>query len=239
MAEEPSRTPPDTRQLMEDLSKFLQDAYTWLQEKINHIYPLLKEKWIRRKPGKKVSSVLSHWHKLFEGFQESPQRVYGLLEEAIDKRKIPDVNVSRISYPEAGALSARREYLRVRRREHIFDICAAPFGTGFFVSWWLGEPRAFFWLFAIIIVVLIETIGLAIRLPWWLPLGIGLTIVVLWRLSLRPTYYRLDTALMFQDSVHSAVLEVIDQVTEGKGIKMLSELEKKPILSDLFKRKLA
>ena len=236
MAEEPSRTPPDARQLMEDLRKFLQHAYAWLQERINGTYSLLTERVRRGKAGRRVSSILSHWHKLFEGFQESPQRVYGLLEEAIDKRNIPDVNVSRISYPEAGALSARREYLRVRRREHIFDICAAPFGTGFFVSWWLGEPRLFFWLIGIIIVVLIEIIGLAIRLPWWLPLGIGLTIVVLWRLSLRPTYYRLDTALMFQDSVHSAVLEVIDQVTEGKGLKILSETEKKPIMSDLFKR---
>ena len=50
------------------------------------------------------------------------------------------------------------------------------------------------------------------------------------------TYYRLDTALMFQDAVHSAVLEVIEQVTEGKGVKGLSELERKPIMNDLFKR---
>lgn len=239
MVEESSPTPPDSHQLMEDLCRFLQHAYAWLQEKINRIYTLQRERGTRRKPGKKVSSILSHWHKLFGGFQESPQRIYGLLEEAIDKRKIPDVKVSRISYPEAGALSARREYLRVRRREHIFDICAAPFGTGFFVSWWLGEPKTFFWLLALIIVVSVLIIGLIIRLPWWLPLGIGVVIVVLWRLSLRPTYYRLDTALMFQDSVHSAVLDVMDKVTEGKGIRAMTELDRKPILSDLFKRKIS
>jgi len=235
MVEEPSPTPPDSHQLMEDLSKFFQHAYAWLQEKINHIYTLLSKKGKQHKPGKKVFSILSHWHKLFEGMQESTQQIYSQIEQAIDKRKIPDVTVSRISYPEAGALSARREYLRVQRREHIFDICAALFGTGFFVSWWLGETKKFSWLLATIIVVLIEVFGLIIRLSWWLPLAIGVVIVVLWRLSMRPTYYRLDTALMFQDSVHSAVLEVIDQVTEGKGLKALSELEKKPILSDLFK----
>jgi len=43
---------------------------------------------------------------------------------------------------------------------------------------------------------------------------------------------------MFQDSVHAAVLEVIDEATEDKGIRAMSEEEKKPILSDLFKRKL-
>jgi hypothetical protein len=236
MAEEPLPKPPNSRQLMEDLSKFFQHAYAWLQEKINRIYALLRERDTRHMPDKKVSSILSHWHKLFEGFQESPQRIYGLMEEAIKRRKIPDVKISRISYPEAGALSARREYLRVRRKEHIFDICAAPFGTGFFVSWWLGEPKTFFWLLASIIFVFILIIGLGIGLPWWLPLGIGFTIIGLWKLSLRPTYYRLDTALMFQDSVHSAVLEVIEQATEGKGLKALSEPEKKPIMSDLFKR---
>jgi hypothetical protein len=41
---------------------------------------------------------------------------------------------------------------------------------------------------------------------------------------------------MFQDSVHSAVLEVLDQATEAKGLKALSELERKPLLSDFFKR---
>jgi len=190
------------------------------------------KRWIARR----VVAVLSHWHRLFEGFQDSPQRIYNLLEEAINKREIPDVNISRISYPEAGALSASREYFRVQRREHIFDICAAPFGTGFFISWWLGETRKFSWLLAVIFVAVITGIGLAIKLPWWLPLGIGVVIVALWRLSFRPTYYRLDTALMFQDSVHSAVLEVIGQATEGKGLRALSEVEKKPIMSDLFKR---
>jgi len=192
----------------------------------------------KRIMARKVTAVLSHWHKLFEGMQASPQQIYSQMEEAINKREIPDVKISRISYPEAGALSARREYLRVQRMDYIFDICAAPFGTGFFVSWWLGNTQKFSWLLAIIIVVLIEVFGLVIRLPWWLPLAIGVVIVVLWRLSLRLTYYRLDTALMFQDSVHSAVLEVIDQATEGKGIRAMSELERKPILSDLFKRKL-
>jgi len=166
---------------------------------------------------RQASLILSHWHQLFEGFQESPKRIYSLIDEAIDRRKLPNIKSSRITYRETGILSAKRDYLRVRRKEHIFDICAAPFGTGFFVSWWLGETPGF-WA------------SLVLRIPLLGPLLVR---------AFRPeTYYRLDTALMFQDSVHSAVLEVIGQATEGKGLKALSELEKKPILSDLFKRKL-
>ena len=35
-------------------------------------------------------------------------------------------SVSRIDHREGGILSAKREYLRVRRKELIFDICARP-----------------------------------------------------------------------------------------------------------------
>jgi uncharacterized protein (DUF2249 family) len=52
------------------------------------------------------------------------------------------------------------------------------------------------------------------------------------------TYYTIDTTLMFQDSVHSAVLNAMDKLMEGKGLRAMTELERKPIMSDLFKRKL-
>ncbi len=50
------------------------------------------------------------------------------------------------------------------------------------------------------------------------------------------TYYKVDTALMFQDAVHNAVLEVIDQISTVKGIRPLSEFERKPIMRE-FGRK--
>ena len=38
--------------------------------------------------------------------------------------------------------SGKRTYLRVSREGLNFDICAAPFGTGYFFSWWLAKiPR--------------------------------------------------------------------------------------------------
>jgi hypothetical protein len=172
---------------------------------------------------REASVILSHWHKLFEGFQESPVRIYSLLDEAIDKRKIPGVKISWITFPEGGPFSARRLYCRVRRREHIFDICAAPFGTSFFVSWWLGEKPRLHWLITLLLVILFFPFSLIVLLGIWL--------------YRRETYYRLDTALMFQDSVHSAVLEIVELVTIGTGVRGLTELEKKPIMSDLFKRR--
>ena len=85
--------------------------------------------------------ILSHWHKLFEGFQQSPQQIYSLLEEAIDKWKIPDVKISQISSPEVGALSARKEYPQVERKDHIIDICATPLAQVFLPGAWDTRRR--------------------------------------------------------------------------------------------------
>jgi len=164
---------------------------------------------------RKVSLILSHWHQLYEGFQESPQRIYTLLEEGINRREMPGIKVSQVKHRESGIFSAKRVYFRVRRKEHMFDICAAPFGKSFFVSWWLGIAPGFFGR----LILLIPILG-----------------PILVRVFRPETYYRLDTALMFQDSVHSAVLEVFDRITKDKGLRALSELERKPILRELFKR---
>ena len=37
------------------------------------------------------------------------------------------------------------------------------------------------------------------------------------------TYYSMDTALMFQQAVHNAVLDVIDCMTANKGVRSLTE----------------
>lgn len=143
--------------------------------------------------------VVSHWYHLIEGLQASPLEFYVLVGSAVERRSIPDAGQSRVDWREGGPLSAKRQYLRVRRKEYTFDICGAPFGTGFFVSWWLVEP--------------LGCLGGIFRR--------------------RATYYRIDTALMFQEAIHAAVLEVIDGMTSARGIRALSELERKPILRKL------
>lgn len=97
---------------------------------------------------------LGHWSTLIEGLQASPQECYTAIEEAIRRREIPDVRVSRVTFKEGGFLSAERIYLRVSRKGLGFDICAAPFGTGFFFSWRFGKlpPSNFFGCFGLLLV---------------------------------------------------------------------------------------
>ncbi len=162
---------------------------------------------------KPAAVVFSHWFHLLEGLQESPKSFYESLDEAIKKRGLPDVRISHIDFREGGMFSAKREYLRVKRKAFIFDICAAPFGKGFFISWWLGEAYGFF-----------RSAFMAIPL-------IGPFLVA----AFKPvTYFQLDTRQMFQESVHAAVLEAVDGLTQTKGLRTLSELERKPVMRDLF-----
>ena len=156
-----------------------------------------------------------HWHQSIQNLQESPQKFYNSLVSAISQRKLPDIDISRIDYREGGVFSAKRLYLRVQRKEHIFDICAAPFGSGFFFSWWRSEKISLFW-------------DLVMIIPF-----LGIPLMTIFRPE---TYFRHDTGLMFQDSIASAVFEVIDGITKAKGLRPLTELERKPIQSDFFKR---
>lgn len=160
-----------------------------------------------------ASMILSHWSTMIEGLTASPKEFFAQVESALEKKKIPKIKYSRVDWREGGIVSAYREYLRVRRRKLSFDICGAPFGNGFFVSWWLGEVPSLFWQ----LIMMIPIFGNLLE-KWFRP----------------TTYYNVDTASMFQALVHSAVLEVVDSLTKTNGLRVLSETDRKPMMRDFF-----
>lgn len=164
--------------------------------------------------GERAIIIVSHWNTMIENLQVSPKEFLASVEKAIESKQIPNIKRASVDCREGGILSSKREYLRIKRKDHAFDICGAPFGNGFFVSWWLGEIPSFFWS----IILSIPFLGSFAE-----------------RFIKPSTYYKTDTAIMFQSLVHSAVLEVVDNVTQAKGLKALSELERKPVMRDFFK----
>jgi len=149
--------------------------------------------------------VQRHWSHLIDGLSYSSQEFYASLREALAARQMPRAKLKMIWIPEGGALtSGTRDYLRVRRGSAVTDICAAPFGRGFFFSSWLIVP----------------------------PSVLRLSPVIGWVIAMfsTPTYYKIDTAVMFHAMVHGALLECIDGVTNAKGIRALSDAERKPIM---------
>jgi hypothetical protein len=213
--------------------------------------------------------VLSHWYKLIENLQASSLDFYKRMEEAVQEKLIPELGASRIEWHEGGVLSAKREYLRLTRERLVFDICAAPFGKGFFVSWRLGEIPLrlsilglllIFMATCLVVWSIVQLFGVCwgftifiialIALMWLMRTAVGQglanvdsmllntpVIGAIYERFLRPiTYYRIDLALMYQQAVHAALMQVIDELTKAQGIPPLSEFERKPILRELYKR---
>ncbi|REJ81319.1 MAG: hypothetical protein DWQ44_09705 [Bacteroidetes bacterium] len=147
---------------------------------------------------------LSKWQHSFSFFKISTQEFYQKVEEEIKKHEIPGISIARVTHYQTGLISAKREYLRISRDEYIFDICAAPFGTDFFVSWWLGESDR-------------SVIG---RIP--------ILNTILGKNSKKKTFFQMDTEAMFKGSVRLSVMDAIDQITTAKGLRALTEQERMP-----------
>lgn len=89
-----------------------------------------------------TDNVVAHWSKLVENLQVSSKEFYTAVQTGLSRRKVPALKTRVVVRNEGGILSPRREYLRMTDGRVAFDLCAAPFGTGFFFSWWLVEAKA-------------------------------------------------------------------------------------------------
>jgi hypothetical protein len=139
-------------------------------------------------------------------FQFSSQQFYTVLEEKIKQREMPSLTVSRVIHKEGGLFSSDRIYLRIARGHLIYDVCAAPYGNGFFVSSWQGK-----------------TLHLRRRLIAAIPVfGEKLE-----KAFYSQTYFQADTEAMFHGGVHSCLQSAIDTLTASYGIRPITEADKR------------
>lgn len=151
----------------------------------------------------------AHWNKPFDDFEVDPMEFYETVENIFDEKKIPNI---RTDVRRMGLLN-KREYLFVYYEKYIFYIFAGPFGTSFFFSWWLQEKY-----------------DVWEKLLYKLPL-IGPQFK---KSRDYKSIYKLDVESMFRSSVHTSVLQAIERMTTAKGIRGLTEDEKKPTLKALI-----
>lgn len=152
-----------------------------------------------------ASEAIASWNHMVDDFHYSTEEFYKLLEAQIKKKEVPGVKTRTRNIKQGGMLSKNRLYFEVSRKEYIFHVCAAPFGKGYFFSWYLRVKTSWFR-------------NLLTRLP---VLGPAFKL----RFELQP-YYKIDTANMFKASIHSCITDTIDEVLQPKGSK-LSELERR------------
>ena len=157
----------------------------------------------------------SRWNTLINNFDFSSKEFYTLLREEFKNQDVTGITIETERFFEQSMLSAKRLYLKVKWKDYQYFICGAPFGNGFFVSWWLFYRNP-------ILKIIIS------KIPF-----IGGWLV---RKIFPVTFYTIDTASMFMTYAHQSVLTVIERITKDKGTRALTELESKPVLNNIFKR---
>lgn len=151
-----------------------------------------------------VSNVISHWSHFFTSFSLSSDEFYGELEKSLSSHEMPHSQIQRTTHKEGGLLSASREYLRIKHGDIVFDVCAAPFGKDFFISWWLYETAS-----------TMRTMLSKTKVGNFLN-----------DRAAKRTFYQIDEEDMFRSCVHECILEAVARVTEGKGTLQLTDADK-------------
>ncbi|MBL9185843.1 MAG: hypothetical protein JNK23_00050 [Opitutaceae bacterium] len=69
-----------------------------------------------------------------DGHHFSALEFYDQVEADLKARRVPRLRSQRVAFHEGSRLSDKRIYLRLARERFSFEVCAAPFGTGYFFS---------------------------------------------------------------------------------------------------------
>jgi hypothetical protein len=142
------------------------------------------------------------WQHFFDGIAFSSADFYAAMVAGIRERTIPQVACTTELLSEAHILSPRREYLKITQAEYVFYICAAPYGTGTFVSCWLCTKEE----------------GWLNRIP------------VISKLFGKDrgnkTFYQMDTEAMCRTSIQTTLMATVDKFTSAKGLRGLTDTEK-------------
>ncbi len=157
----------------------------------------------------------SHWATSAKNFNYSTEDFYQRLQVELQTQTIQGLRIKKVGLRTGSIFSHSRYYLEVIWKDYAFYICAAPFSDNYFISYWLMTRAT-------------DTQLLISRIPF----------VGGWLLrNLYPiTFYKIDTASMFQSYVHLATLKIYDEITANTGVRALSDEERKPTLNDFFKR---
>lgn len=165
--------------------------------------------------GKLLKNFHSHWNTLIDNFQFSSKEFYKLIEEELKSKNIKGIDFNEVQLYEGAQFSGTRKYLKISWKEFDFYVCGAPFGKGFFVSYWLIYRNSAFQI-------------LLSKIP-----VVGHRLV---KLLYPDTFYRHDTASMFITYGDAVVKSVLDNIMKEKGIRLISDEERKPIMRNIFNR---
>jgi hypothetical protein len=173
--------------------------------------------------------VIDHWHDFAEDFHMDPLEFYELVHDELKRREVPGLHTFCVTHGEGGVGTAHRLYLRLDRNWGHFDICAAPFGTGFFFSYRYIVPTPLGFFAKVLLGTLtIAAVGYGTMFLRVLPLmtifvmtPIAMVVWVIGVLSWsKDTYYRQDTSMMYLSTVPHVIKSLSETVMLRKGARL-------------------
>lgn len=152
-----------------------------------------------------VPPIASSWNQYIEGLDYTSNEFYKSVEQKLKAKKVKGIGFSHVMISNYGALSSKRKYLRITYEDITHEISFFPASLGMFASSWSYRP-----------IVGMEALLYAIPYigPW------------LHKQVFPETYYVKDNRAMMQTFVQTALLEVIDEITEQKGLRKLIDSER-------------
>lgn len=146
---------------------------------------------------------------VLQNFPLTPLEFLAVMENAIGQRNIPGLEMSLITRRESGVLSPRRRYLHFTYHTSVGIVGAIPIGPSLAIAWRIGEIAS--WA----AVVLREYPRLHNLIDWFIR---------------PPTFYQTDVNLAFQELTRQIIVDAIDQTTQVRGFRPLTQVERQQIL---------
>ena len=122
-----------------------------------------------------------------DGHHFSALEFYDQVEADLKARRLPSLRSQRVAFHEGSRLSDKRVYLRLARERFSFEVCAAPFGTGYFFSLrYIVIPRGG-WIALLILLFIVNSLlstllmlvyHLLFNATGWFWIGLGIADVV-------------------------------------------------------------
>lgn len=151
-----------------------------------------------------ITHVLSHFGQAFSFCSMSANEFYSLVEKIVITHEFPDVRIKRVNNKEGGMLSSSREYLRIKHKELVYEICAMQFGKDFCITAWLYDIES--------------GLNTLFKYTW---AGNYLS-----NRAKKRTFYQADQEAMFKFCVHNSLLEAIDSMTSSQGLRKMTDAER-------------
>ena len=92
-----------------------------------------------------------------DGRHFSSLEFYNQIEADLKERRVPRLRSKRVEFHEGSRLSDKRLYLRLARERFSFEVCAAPFGSGYFFTLRFVEVPRGGWVMLLLLILGVNT----------------------------------------------------------------------------------